>query len=343
MDPVVYYSLDLLIPMMPLRLLLLTFFLLASTYSQAQSLFDETEVLRIQMRTDIPALLADRGDSVSYHRATLTYEDAKVGSQINLDVKIRARGNFRRQPFVCEFPPLRVRFSKKDRAGTMFQKYKKLKLVCHCQGDELIMQEYLIYKVYQTLSPYGLRVRLAEITYDDQTREKYPEKHYAFFIEDVEDMADRMGGVEVKTPPTDLDSLNRYHMGMVYMFQYFIGNRDWDLAIGKNFKFIRISQEEGVIPVPYDFDWSEVVNAPYTGLPEDYESRKMREICRSEEEYQKILESYRNAEETIQLLYKETKGISGREKKRVLNFYQEFFDVINDPAYTASWFESGCK
>ena len=316
--------------MIPLRFLLLLLFLFACPFSYSQGLFDEADILRIRMVTDVPAILADRGDSVSYHKAMLTYEDAKVGSQINLEVKVKARGNFRKQPFVCEFPPLRVKFSKKDRAGTMFQKYKKLKLVCHCQGDDLVMQEYLIYKVYQTLSPYGLRVRLAEITYEDQTGDKFPERHLAFFIEDIKDMAKRLGGEEVEDPPGDLDSMNRHYMGMVYSFEYFIGNRDWDMVIGKNFKFISIPQEKGLIPIPYDFDWSKVVSAPYTGLPEDYEARVIRPICRTEAESQKIMEAYKNAEEEIRNLYKEAKRINGREKKRVMKFYDDFYEDVQN-------------
>lgn len=295
------------------------------------------------MVTDVPAILADRGDSVSYHKAMLTYVDARVGSQINLDVKVKARGNFRKQPFVCEFPPLRIKFSKKDRAGTMFQKYKKLKLVCHCQGDDLVMQEYLIYKVYQTLSPYGLRVRPAEITYEDQTGDRYPERHFAFFIEDIEDMAKRMGGEEIKDSPGNIDSMSRHYVGMIYSFQYFIGNRDWDMIIGKNFKFISVPQEKGIIPVPYDFDWSKVVNAPYTGLPEDYEARKIRPICRTEEESKKIVTAYKSAEEDIQILYKEAKGISGREKKRVMKFYNDFYEGIQNGELEASLFQGGCS
>ncbi|MEL6696331.1 MAG: hypothetical protein AAFP89_08815 [Bacteroidota bacterium] len=329
--------------MMLLRFSFLLLSLFAFSLSYCQGLFDESDILRIRMVTDIPAILADRGDSVSYHNAMLTYEDARVGSQINLDVKVKARGNFRKQPFVCEFPPLRVKFRKKDRAGTMFQKYKKLKLVCHCQGDDLVMQEYLIYKVYQTLSPYSLRVRLAEITYEDQTGDKYPERHLAFFIEDIDDMAKRLGGEEIKDSPGDLDSMNRHYMAMVYSFQYFIGNRDWDMVIGKNFKFISLPQETGLIPVPYDFDWSKVVSAPYTGLPEDYDARKIRPICRTEVESKKIMAAYQNAKEEIRALYKEAKGISGRDKKRVMKFYDDFYDDAQNSQLEASLFQGGCS
>ncbi len=44
------------------------------------------------------------------HPAEISYTDQE-GNEIKLPIKIKVRGNFRKDPINCDFPPLRLNFS----------------------------------------------------------------------------------------------------------------------------------------------------------------------------------------------------------------------------------------
>jgi hypothetical protein len=48
------------------------------------------------------------------------------------------------------------------------------------------------------------------------------------------------------------------------LFQYMIGNHDWSFKLNRNIEILKSDEEsEKVVAVPYDFDFSRLVNAPY--------------------------------------------------------------------------------
>ncbi len=70
-----------------------------------------------------------------------------------------------------------------------------MKLVAHCQNDrsfeEYVQREYLIYKMYQHITPISFNVRLCRITYVDENKPKQQNIHYGFLIESIKDVAKR--------------------------------------------------------------------------------------------------------------------------------------------------------
>jgi len=77
------------------------------------------------------------------------------GTTKEFNVKLEARGKTRRR--ICAFPPLKVSFSKKGLDGnSLLEKHRKLKLVTHCNGDELDQQN--IIKEYLALDPNSLKL-----------------------------------------------------------------------------------------------------------------------------------------------------------------------------------------
>ncbi|HSM29414.1 MAG TPA: hypothetical protein VK854_01835, partial [Woeseiaceae bacterium] len=81
-------------------------------------LFQDDSVIEITIRAPMKALLRHRPDE-DYLPATLAYTEAD-GSVVEYDIGIRTRGNYRRQPRVCPFPPLRVNFKKSEAKNTLF-------------------------------------------------------------------------------------------------------------------------------------------------------------------------------------------------------------------------------
>ncbi|MCI4669652.1 MAG: hypothetical protein MRZ79_16070 [Bacteroidia bacterium] len=296
------------------------------SYSQTD-LFDDTTALKLTILSDWDSLLHDRGDSVSLHKARLNYQ--KDGERKSIRAKIRSRGNFRKNPAVCTFPPIKVYIDKEYRKGTLFAKHKALKLVCHCREESAILQEYLLYKVYQMLTPYSFSVRLAEITYVDLKGTRPPEKHYGFFIEDDKRVAKRMGGKRFDDPITRLDSIDKDQLHLVHAFMYMSGNMDWNVLMRKNVKLITPQKGQLPLPVPYDFDWSGVVNASYTGIDQTFERRDMHGLCLSMEEWKNLSAKFLAIEDEVKDLYKGFYRLDLEERTRAIQYYKYFFKIIS--------------
>ena len=153
-----------------------------------------------------------------------------AGKTLQSDAEIRVRGRFRRDKFVCNFPPVHVKFPKKSTPAPLFEGQRKIKLVTHCQSDQYILKEYYLYKVYNMLTDQSFKVRLAKIEWVD-TSGKFDEGiRFAFFIESEDHMAERNDSEPL---PEDIivnaDEVDRNGLTRVHVFQYMIANKDFQV------------------------------------------------------------------------------------------------------------------
>jgi len=241
-------------------------------FAQKESIFDEMhfqEVLEITLETNLEAIENSRR-SDDYQSAFLTFQNEE-GINQSWKVKVKTRGKFRRQ--VCEMPPVKIKFKKAELAVGGFNEFNDMKLVTHCVNDkleakQLLMKEYLAYQMYGKLSAYSFRTQLVRITYKDiNTGRKF--KNWGFLIEDTAQLAARIEAKNCK----DCYNMPSYefqseHLKMVDLFNYMIGNADYDVNGMRNVKIFRKGDE--LIPVPYDFDFSGIVNASYAIPSSDY-------------------------------------------------------------------------
>ena len=58
-------------------------------------------------------------------------------------IRLSARGISRRDPDVCDFPPLKLEFKEKPGDASLFKGQKTLKLATHCRGD-FDYQDYIL-------------------------------------------------------------------------------------------------------------------------------------------------------------------------------------------------------
>jgi hypothetical protein len=146
-----------------------------SAAAPVDPLFREHDVLEMTITAPIGTILRER--------STEKYEPGKVsiigpdGSASEFDVRVRARGNFRREN--CRHPPAWLNFKRSDVAGTLFENQNKLKLVVHCDRsplyDQLVLREYLAYRIFNELTDNSFRVRLLRVSYvDSETDEAGP-------------------------------------------------------------------------------------------------------------------------------------------------------------------------
>lgn len=331
-----------------ISLILFLFVFEIEAFSQDAKLFSSDELLELTLVCDIAELQADRGMEPEYHDAYLSGKESD-GTPYEMKIQVKARGNFRKSDLTCQFPPLRVRFSKNDTLGP-FDPDRKLKLVTHCDKDRYILREYMVYKTYNLISDWSLRVRLCKITYIDKYKKFEPETHYAFFIEDLESFSDRKKGKEIDTTRIDPHIVDQDQLTIVHLFQYMIGNPDHSVERFKNTKVVgSLPADQAPVPIPYDFDWSEIVDASYTKLPGEtrknslFSKRKYKPLCRTEDEMKAAYAVFLEKKDQIMELYENSPYLDNEDKKYCFKYYKDFFKIIRREQKAKKVFISDCE
>lgn len=203
-------------------------------------------------------------------------------------VSLSPRGITRRSSEICEFPPLRVDFMQPPAATSQFAGQRRLKLVTHCRQSsdfqQKVLLEYAAYKMYNVLTPQSFRARLANVDYVDERGHPYVSR-VGFFIEDFDDVARRNGMAKARAPDTiAVGKLDPAAAARFAVFNYMISNLDWSMRAGPagepcchNGRLLAISATAPLVPVPYDFDYSGLVDAPYAVPPEGFHVSSVRE------------------------------------------------------------------
>ncbi|MCX6254078.1 MAG: hypothetical protein NTV31_06315 [Bacteroidia bacterium] len=88
------------------------------------------------------------------------------------------------------------------------------------------------------------------------------------------------------------------------------------------------------IAIPYDFDWTGLVNAAYAIPAEIMGTQTVRErifqgICRSREVYQKDLEIFLKKKDEFYKVINEFPYLNQREKKDMILYLDEFFNQLS--------------
>jgi hypothetical protein len=196
-------------------------------------------------------------------------------------LKIAPRGFTRRKGDICNFPPLKLDMDKPAMAGTLFEGQNKLKLVTQCRPSEryeqMLVREYTVYRLFNAVTPQSFRVRPATVTYRDTEGKREDITRFAFLIEDADAMGRRVDLSEIEVGARELNSaqIDAAALARFALFQFVVGNLDWEYFAGPagdscchNAKLIGPkAARTNIIPVPYDFDFSALVGAPYASPP----------------------------------------------------------------------------
>jgi len=314
------------------------------------ALFTPKKPLKITLEMDIKGVIKDNIQK-DYHQASLiSYQENGDSSSYNIKVKVR--GHTRSLPMLCKFPPLRLNFKKEQVKGTIFSGLDKIKLVTHCDKGKYYnkygLREFLIYKMYNQLTENGFRVRLARITYLDSAKKMKPIERFGFLIEDENMMAKRNNFEIVERKLSHQDACDGYSINLFTVFQYMIGNTDWSIPNNHNIKIMANNSMLRPIPVPYDFDYSGVVNTRYAIPPEhlpidDVRQRNFRGFCREDSVYAKIFELFNQRQEQIYNVIKEFKYLNDKEINAIIKYLDEFYKTINDPKKARAKITNACR
>jgi hypothetical protein len=301
-------------------------------------LFSSDSVLELVLRTDLRELLHNRDSLGDYRSASLAYIDAS-GARVTLAARVKARGHFRRQRRNCEFPPVRVRLTKGTK-GTLFAKQERLKLVTPCWArrdkyEQYILEEYLLYRVYNLLTPMSLRARLLRITYEDTTAKPLSSMTtHAFFLEEDDAMAARNGGKILEAQSARRDDLDARHADLVALFEYMIGNTDWSMPALHNIRLVQTTNGF-VYPVPYDFDFSGAIDTPYAtpdpALPiKSVRQRLFRGYCTSLTDLAPVVALFNERRQLIYALYDSLPALERTRAERTRRYFDQFYETLSD-------------
>jgi len=312
-------------------------------------LFASDEPLEITLVADFRAIRGDLSEDPEDRPGLLLLPGGDT-----LEVELRPRGEFRRDPAYCSFPPLRLDVGRKRAEGTPFAGQDKLKVVVPCRlnrsgYEALVLREYLVYRAYRTLTDVSFRVRLARITFQDEAGRDEPVTRYAFFIEDGAALAARVGGQLLDVPEgkvVRVQGLDPTGSTRVALFQYMIGNTDWHDAQIHNVASVLVAGR--VVPVPYDFDFAGAVDAPYAGpnpdLPvKDVWDRFYRGWCWPGLDTGPLVARFQEARPAIEELYRSFEPLDQDSRDDVLTYYAAFFEDVSTPERAQRHVFRNCK
>ncbi|HEX7545323.1 MAG TPA: hypothetical protein VF368_01255 [Gemmatimonadaceae bacterium] len=306
----------------------------------AQRLFRTDSMLTVTITTELGPLLKQR-DSLELvkHPAVVSYVGAD-GKSVNVPVKLRARGHFRRQARNCDFPPLWLELKSSDAKQTVLSGLSKIKIATTCRPksaeyEQYMLQEYAVYRAYAALTDASFRTRLLRITYRDTAGKIAPITTSGFFLEDVGDLADHLHLRVLPAHGAKFEDLESESLSLLSMFEYFIGSTDWSVAALHNIALLQDSTTR-TIPVAYDFDWTGAVDARYAfpdkTLPiHSVTERLYRGNCPTPDQLKVTLDRFRSKHAAIDAVFTQLPQLAPDRAKRMKSFFDDFWKRLDDP------------
>jgi hypothetical protein len=276
----------------------------------------------------------------TYLQSMVWFKEANA-SWDSLPVDLRARGNFRRAN--CYFAPLKLKLRKAHTKGSLFQGSEKIKLVLPCLFDrnsgDYVLKEYLAYKLYECVGMYHFKTRLTHIElFEERGKRKIERNLLGFMIEDMDQVAERYDGKEIKRiiHPLQYDAIASLQNAF---FEYMIANTDYSTKQQHNQKIL--FAEKRIIPVPFDFDMCGMVNAPYaavtniqnlSGSITQVTDRIYKGYERDEAQLYEVRQLFLEKKEEMLEEVTAVKGLFQDQKQysQALTFINAFFDILED-------------
>ena len=318
----------------------------AQTTTGEPGLFDIDSILQITLTGDLHSLFNDRSDNSTDHPLVISYR-AENGNDVALSIQAKTRGHFRKTMGNCKYPPILLQFSNRDTPeSSIFHEQHKLKLVVPCSGDEYVVREWMVYKIYNLVSSESFRARLVRITLNDTKKKKLSPPFYGFVLEEERQLAARNHDIVIKKQMNPKEVAPDAFLKMA-VFQYLIGNTDWSVQY-QNIKLIATDSNALPVAVPYDFDHAGLVNPPYAQPAEELNMRSVRErryrgyCINGMKAFEDVFALYNRLKPAIYKLYDDCPLFDSKYKKETLAYFDEFYKTINDPVAAKKEFTYPC-
>ena len=304
--------------------------------AERRRLFRSSDPFSITLSADFRAVMRDRNPkSTTTFPATITFP-ANDGSVVSQPLRIRTRGHSRRNPVTCSFAPLRLEFESARTKGTIFDGHGALKLGTHCRkgAEAVILREHVIYRMYNLLTPRSFRARVVNVKYVDTGTQKTVAEEAGLLIEDDDDVAKRLEARSIELPQAIFVRVDQETLSLMMLFEFMIGNTDFSLMVQHNVRLMA-TQDFRRYPVPYDFDYSGLVDSGY-GVPTkglaitDVRDRLYRGPCRTAAEWQPFLDKMRAHKADFLSMWETQPGLEQGHRRNAKQYLESFYKTIDN-------------
>lgn len=316
----------------------------------ARRLFQSSDPLPFTLTADFKALNKDRNPNSTKRFPAVLSVVGDDGQARSIPVSLGTRGHSR-LIHNCGFVPIRVEFPKEETKGTPFEKQDDLKLGTHCHGskeyEQYALREYLAYRIFNLFTPRSFRVRLARATYVDSKSGETLVDRSAMFLESEDDLARRLEGRIAELPRSVFRDLDSETLTLMMLVEYMIGNTDFSIFVLHNVRLVQ-NQERVIHPVPYDFDYSGLVDARYA-LPSRLLNlttvleRAYRGPCRTLPELQPFVATFRQKKAELMALVDSVPDLDSGSRRRAKAYLEEFYTTIDNRGVLKRELVDGCS
>ncbi len=188
--------------------------------------------------------------------------------------------------------------------------------------------------MFRTLTEAGFQARPVEVTYVDNSGEDDTFTDFAFLLEHKDGLAARNEAVPLDMEQLHPVSAHQESIGLVEIFNYMIGMTDWSAVYFHNIELIR-RMDGALVPVPYDFDWSGMVNARYAKpdprLPiRNVRQRHFQGFCRPDLDYAPIWNRFVEAKADIYAVWQNSPLLDDDARKRAIEYLDDFYEDVEN-------------
>jgi len=330
-----FYSSFTLSEMVLMKFVFVFIFLVLIQDTKASPLFEENfdQPLVVEIETDLHKI---KNDKFAYNNSTKNYINGTFRFRDKtFDIKIQTRGHNRLAK--CPFPPLMIYFDKTRVKSSLLKYNHKLKMVTHCQEDQLhlLFREHLLYKIYNAITSYSFQVRMLKVKYIDINRKEVAIETYSFFIESPKSIKKRLNLDKLKSDDdfnlkTHINIsekwLNISQVKLQDAFQHLVRNNDWvifhsgaarTLSLGNINVFYN---EKEAFAFPYDFDLAGLVRWDDESYKARYEIENLCKDVEMKKAFKKILS---HKEEVFEILDEES-FLSSSYKNKFAEYLSQF-------------------
>ncbi len=291
----------------------------------------EEAIPTIKVKTDLKQLIKKK-DKEEYQAAHFTFL-ANSGDTLEMKAKIRSRGNVRKE--VCYYPPIKVKFKKKDLAAMGLDTLNKFKMVIQCNrgksGQQYLFKEHLIYKLYEAIGDVYYKARPIKMEFDQAGKED--QILYGFLLEEEEEFKVRYAGDLIEAGRLRTRMIQRSAYLKMCFFQYMVLNTDWSDINMHNLEYMRPGGNDLFVPVPYDFDYAGLVETgyavPHESLPiDDVKKPHFRGRDVEEDEALQTAKWFLSKKEELEKIVADYPHLDEKEKSFFRGRLKEFFSVL---------------
>jgi len=311
-------------------------------------LFNTENVLEITLKGKISELLNDRDAKTVTHALSIAYSTTD-GKEVMLPVQAKTRGHFRKLKDNCTYPPIYLKFKGGEaQQASIFKEKVKMKLVMPCVGDQYVVREWLVYKLYSLVAQESFKTRLVKLSLENNNGKKAFAPFYGILLEEEKQMAQRNGMVIVNRKIKPEQIMPEAYLKMA-VFEYLVANTDWSVQYLQNIKLIATDSLAVPTAVPYDFDHAGIVNAPYAKPAEELllsgvRERKYRGYCITDmKDFDESIAFFNRIKNEVYGVYTNCTLLDEKYKNATIKYLDDFYTTINNADAVKKEFGYPCK